>query len=396
MKGVRYISLAENSGYGIAAQGNLRSLLRAGVTVEWYPLVATPQGYQPWNKVNGATAWIAGLADERSSDSFFGEAVQRTLDRDIDYDTVIIHCTPEHWPRYADPGKRNIGYTVWETDAPPPHWKPLMNSVDRVLVPSRFNQQVFYSSGIVAPIDVVPHIVRPVPVEPSAERVDRFRDELGIRSEQFIFYTIEAWTPRKALWKTIHAFLQAFDADDPVSLVVKTGPTGPRSSAAAYNSPTETLVQELVSHYERAPNVVLIDHEMTAVEIELLHHVGDCYLSLAHSEGWGLSVFDAAASGNPVIVTGWGGHLDYLGARWPYLIDFEMTPVMDAQGRGSYMPTQNWAAPSIDDAVRLMHEVHENPGRARAHAAARAERIAIEFGEEAVGRRLLDILDGGS
>ena len=395
MKGVRYISLAENSGYGVAAQGYLRSLLNAGVSVEWFPLVATPQGYLPWNSVEGAAAWIAGLADARSTDGFFGEAVQRTLDRNVDHDTIILHCTPEHWPRYMDPGKRNIGYTVWETDAPPPHWKTLMNSVDHILVPSRFNKQVFQSTGIERPIDVVPHIVRPDAAAPPRDLVSDFRDEHGIHAEHFVFYTIEAWTPRKAPWKTIHAFLQAFDADDPVSLVVKTSRAGPRSSAAADNSPTETLVEELISHYERPPNVVLINREMTAVEIELLHHIGDCYLSLTHSEGWGLSVFDAAASGNPVVVTGWGGHLDYLGDRWPFLIDFEMTPVMDAQGRGSYLPTQNWAAPSIDDAVRLIHEVYRNPERARRHGAAAAESIGVEFGEDAVGKRLLDVLRGG-
>jgi glycosyltransferase involved in cell wall biosynthesis len=396
MKGVRYISLAENSGYGIAAQGYIRSLLSAGVAVEWLPLVATQLGFLPWNRVEGWADWIAGLAESGSNDGFFGEAVQRTIDCGVDPDTIIIHCTPEHWPRFSEPDKRNIGYTVWETDAPPPHWKGLMNSVDHILVPSRFNKEMFQNAGIEPPIDVVPHIVRPEPAAPSTECVDSFRDEHGIHRENFVFYAIEAWTPRKALWKTIHAFMQAFDADDPVSLVVKTGRTGPRSSAAPDNSPTETLVRELVSHSDRPPLVVLIDYEMTAVEIDLLHHTGDCYLSLAHSEGWGLSVFDAAASGNPVIVTGWGGHLDFLGDRWPYLVDFEMAPVMDAQGRGSYLPTQNWAAPSIDHAVRLIREVYENPEPARRHAAARAGRIAEEFGQEAVGKRLLDAIHGGA
>ena len=395
MKGVRYISLAENSGYGIAAQGYLRSLLSAGVNVEWFPLVATQLGYLPWDMVDGWAAWIAGLADSGSTDGFFGEAVQRTIDCNVDPDTIIIHCTPEHWPLFSDPGKRNIGYTVWETDAPPPHWKGLMNSVDHILVPSRFNKEMFQSAGIEPPIDVVPHIVRPEPAAPSTERVATFRDEHGIHSEQFVFYAIEAWTPRKALWKTIRAFLQAFDADDPVCLVVKTGQTGPRSSAAPDNSPTETLVRELTSHRERSPSVVLINYEMTAVEIDLLHHTGDCYLSLAHSEGWGLSVFDAAASGNPVIVTGWGGHLDFLGDRWPYLVDFEMTPVMDAQGRESYLPTQNWAAPSIDHAVRLIREVYQDPESARRHATTRAGRIADEFSQEAIGGRLLGAIRGG-
>lgn len=396
MNGVRYISLAENSGYGIAAQGYIRSLQSAGVAVEWYPLVATQLGFLPWHRVEGWEAWIAGLADLGSRHGYFGEAVQRTIGCDVDPDTLIIHSTPEHWPRFSEPDKRNIGYTVWETDAPPPHWRGLMAWADHILVPSRFNKEMFQSAGIQPSIDVVPHIVRPEPAEPSTERADSFREEHGIHREHFVFYVIEAWTPRKALWKTIHAFLQSFDADDPVSLVVKTGRTGPRSSAAPDNSPTETLVRELISHSDRPPTVVLIDDQLTAVEIDLLHHTGDCYLSLTHSEGWGLSIFDAAAFGNPVIVTGWGGHLDFLGDRWPYLVDFEMAPVIDAQGRKSYRPTQNWAAPSTDHAVRLIREIFENPEPARRHAAARAERIVVEFGEAAVGKILVDVMNRGA
>ena len=40
--------------------------------------------------------------------------------------------------------------------------------------------------------------------------------------------------------------------------------------------------------------------------------------------GLGTGSFDAASFGNPSIVTGWGGHLDYLGSDYPYLVDYEL------------------------------------------------------------------------
>jgi glycosyltransferase involved in cell wall biosynthesis len=186
--------------------------------------------------------------------------------------------------------------------------------------------------------------------------------------------------------------LRSFSIDDPVSLVVKTGRMGPRSAAAAESTATETLVAELAEFYPRAANVVLIDDGLTAAEIELLHAAGDCYLSLTHSEGWGLGVFEAAAAGNPVIITGWGGQLDFLGSEWPYLIEYQMTPVMDARGRGSYLPTQRWAAPSMDHAVHLIREVYTHPDRARRHGDVLCRYIAESFNERVVGGRLVDLI----
>jgi hypothetical protein len=107
-----------------------------------------------------------------------------------------------------------------------------------------------------------------------------------------------------------------------------------------------------------------------------------------------LGPFRAAAAGTPVIITGWGGHLDYLGADWPYLIDFELTPVMDALGRGSYLPTQRWASPRIEHAVELIREVHRDRDRARARAGELGRRIRAEFSEQVIGQRLVAVLDG--
>jgi urease accessory protein len=45
---------------------------------------------------------------------------------------VILHTVPEHWPRFIEPGKQNIGCTVWETDALPPRWPLLLDAPDKL------------------------------------------------------------------------------------------------------------------------------------------------------------------------------------------------------------------------------------------------------------------------
>jgi len=396
MRGVRYLSMAEHSGYGLAAQSYLLALIDAGVNLEWFPLVPFPHGYAPWTEIEGSLDWVAGLAGVDGAAGFFGPALLETIGAGIDHDVVVQHSTPEHWPRYLDPDHRNIGYTVWETDAPPPHWPDLANLMDRVLVPSRFNRSVFRAAGITTPIDVVPHIRRPATAPPTRDAVEAFRRGHRIPRHHLVFYTIEAWTARKTPWKTILAFLEAFSSPDPVSLVVKTGPEGPRSGADAADTPTRVLVHDLISSFRDPAHVVLIDRQIPAATVDLLHHVGDVYLSLTHSEGWGLSGFDAIAVGNPVITTGWGGQLEYLGGDWPYLIDFRLTPVMDAKGRGSYLPSQRWATPVMGHAVSLLREVFERPEVARKHAAELSERVRTEFSEEAVGRLLIEAIGRGA
>ena len=87
-------------------------------------------------------------------------ALTQGLCRPIDYDTVIMHSVPEHWPRIAERGRQNIGYTTWETDALPDHWPPLLALPDKLFVPSTSNGELFPRSAGGKPVHVVPHIRR--------------------------------------------------------------------------------------------------------------------------------------------------------------------------------------------------------------------------------------------
>ena len=91
-------------------------------------------------------------------------------------------------------------------------------------------------------------------------------------------------------------------------------------------------------------------------------------------------------------MTGWGGQLDFLGPDWPYLVDYEMTPVMSAIDCGSYHPSQNWASASLGDAVELLRAIKADPTSARSRCSDRSEAIKAQFDEEAVGQRLLEVL----
>ena len=114
--------------------------------------------------------------------------------------------------------------------------------------------------------------------------------------------------------------------------------------------------------------------ELSDDELTGLHTRGDCFVSLCRSEGWGLGAFDAAGYGNPVVTTGYGGHLDYLDGS-PYLVRFDVVPVDDPAGAPSYVPDQHWSQPDLDHGAELLREVVAH----RREAESQAERLSRDL-----------------
>ncbi|HEX5586387.1 MAG TPA: hypothetical protein VFZ17_03705 [Acidimicrobiia bacterium] len=267
--------------------------------------------------------------------------------------------------------------TVWETDRLPQHWVPLLDDVDRVIVPTEWNRAVFEASGVTAPVVVVPHVAcHPVPGDGGLP--------LGLPADVVVFYTIGRWCLRKQPAADLRAFLEAFTADDPVALVIKTVPFTTFSECGewARDSPllgtTMLEVAHILRSYARPPLVLLESADWTADRIAGLHTRGDCFISLSHGEGWHIGAFDAAAYGNPVVMTGWGGQLAYLDPAASFLVDYVLEPARHVDNL-SYSSDQHWATPSIDHAAALLREVAADVGAARERAAPQRARVLHEY-----------------
>ena len=387
MRGLKYISWYERSGYGIAAERYLHGLLRAGVPLTWAPMVPGPG----WGREFHYAPWTGRT---------IGDAVlDPVCNKTIDYDTVLIHLVPEYYARWCEleAGKRIIGYATWETDRLPRAWPGILNRLDRVWVPSRWNKEVFRRSGVCVPIDVVPHVLEPMP--PAQTPASRTLTE-GIPPESLVFYTINVWSARKALWLVCEAFRTAFSDREPVVLVVKTSAYDSTSRWARNRWPLRELARtkrsfrKWLGTREASPPIRLVAEEnVPQAEIEALHRRGDCYVSLSRSEGWGLGAFDAVAAGNPVIMTGYGGQTDFLRPDAAGLVDYRMVPVSDPLNPESYSPDQNWAEPNPGHAGQLMREVFENREEARARGARLLTYAQQKFNERVIIDDMLSILD---
>lgn len=385
---IRYYSLLDGCGYGDAATDYMAELVARGHEVSWSPLAWTQRGLAPWRLLPPSMRpdLLNPAADPAHRRQRFRELVERPLEAD----TVIMHCMPELWPKLREPGKVNIGYTVWESDRLPGHWPPLIPAADHVLVPTEFNRPLFTLPGG-PPVTVVPHVYRESGSATPAE-CRAFRRRYGIPDEHVCFYSINSWTPRKATWSLLHAYLLAFDAADRVTLVIKTDREGVDPAARGAMRPVREMVAAIRANYPNPARIVLIDDYLPDEEITLLHQAADCYVSLTHAEGWGMGAFDAASVGRPVIMTGWGGQLDFLPADLAYLVDYRLGPVTAYPGWDSYTADQQWAIPDIDSAIARLREVYRDPATARTRGAGLGRHVTARFSRRVVMDRFEEAL----
>ena len=367
-RGWRYLSLDEDSGYGVAADRCMAALDESGLALDWTPFVP-------------GRGW--GLAYEPLGS--IGESDQSAP-------VVIAHLLPEYFPllRRRSPDAFLVGHTVWDTDRLPDHWIPCLDVTDVLIVPSEFSAEAIAASPVTTPVAVVPHVAPEIPESSSvaASRSD---------SDVLVFYTIAEWNERKAVFKTVEAYLRAFTARDRVLLIVKTShrdhtAAEPARGQAAGPGTTAWSLARLMASHPDPPAVRLVTRALSNSEVAAMHLHGDCYVSLCRSEGFGLGAFDAAAHGNPVVTTGFGGHLDYL-AGSPYLVDFKLVRVIHPAGLPSYAPEQRWADPDLGHGSALLRRIAGDPDGATDSARSLADEIRWRYRPAAIASAFRSAVD---
>jgi len=363
-----YATPYDSSGYATAARRYLRALWKLQHPTAWLPLTVQYDGWLP---------------KERPAD---GPPELMRLPGDATPDPILLaHCIPHGWAKIGAhrAHRRFIGQTVWEADPIPTRWHHELQAADEIWVPTRWNADVFTASGVTAPVHVVPHIIdESQPGDPP----------LDLPDDRFVFLTIGTWDWRKRPDLLLHAYLRAFTADDPVLLVIKTG-RRILSWTTANETERQTWYQlmQVVRQYRNPAEVMLVTEELTDQQMSGLLRQADCFASLTCVEGWGLGAFDAAAAGVPVIITGYGGQMEWLGHDHPGAVPFTMAAA-DHQDRTMFEPGMTWAIADVDVAADMMRSVISSSSPIRAAATPLARRLSDTYSEQTIGQLMKALL----
>jgi glycosyltransferase involved in cell wall biosynthesis len=386
IQGVRWLSVPPGSGFGNASAAYMAGLRRAGIPVSWSPLT--------WP----STPWRSPFGRAGPDDPLDLSTAEHAdlVDREIGHDTVVMHSSP-FWHaalRAEADDRRLVAYTAWETDRLPEPLTERLARYDLVVVPSLFNVEVLTRSGLPVPVVAVPH---------AADRrlltmAKRPRDD-----PTFVFYTVATWTTRKAIADIVSAFANAFSASDPVMLVIHSNSRdltegarvdrGDRDRTPHADASWRSLAQTLANR-RHAPRIHLDVRKRTTAEIASVHEQGDCFVGLSRGEGWGLGAFEAGAVGNPVVVTGWGGWLDFLPPGYPFCAEFDLVPtILDPPDRWwSPVVGERWARVRLEHAASLMRTVFDHRDTARLWGQRLRDHIGSHFSSASVTQQLVDTL----
>lgn len=362
MQGLKYVGpVWDRSGYAEACRNYIFSLYKRGV-----PLTVHPQCFE-----NDAPP---------ISNQEHKEILDELVHKDIPYDTLLIHLTPDLYPRFTERNKYNIGFTAWETTLLHPKWISCCNNVDEMWVPSEVNVKALKDSGVTVPIHKVPHGIDP----DTFDAADKNFSVPGVPDDVFKFYAIFQWIIRKNPEGLLRAYFNAFKDTDNVALIIKSYMVG---STGRERNFIKDKILWLKKDFglSNLPKIYFIGDTLSREQLLGLHLYGDCLVSLHKGEGWGLIPFEAGLAGKPVIATGWGGNTDFMDKENSYLVDYQMEYTHNMSGFNPwYLGYQQQALPNLPMAVELMREVFNNREEACTRGAKLRENIKTKFSWETV------------
>ncbi len=183
----------------------------------------------------------------------------------------------------------------------------------------------------------------------------------------------------------IEAFTEEFCSDEDVCLIIKTPLLRPhlydnpqrnltankKARMAAHNNYLlmkanieEWCFQAKQKKGDDCPEIRIISENEAKIETLASYYTGcDCYVQPLRGDAFGLNILEAMACGKPVIVTNFGGHLDFCNEHNSYLIDYQLTTAVESDEEKSEF--LRWAEPDKQHLRQLMRYVYENPEKAR-------------------------------
>ena len=212
---------------------------------------------------------------------------------------------------------KNIGITAGiETTKVAPEWLQKSNEMDKLIVVSNHARYGFENTKYPLVNEAKEHVSdltceTPIEVVGYPVRVFDSADVEFDFDTDFNFLAVALWGQRKNMERTVLNFVEEFK-DEEVGLVLKTSIRG----GSTYDKlKTEEMINSLISKYpDRKCKIYLLHGRLSEEEMTTLynHEKIKCFVSLAHGEGFGLPIFEAAHNGLPIVATDWSGHLDFL------------------------------------------------------------------------------------
>jgi len=288
----------------------------------------------------------------------------------------------------------NVGYTAGiETTNVAPEWLAKANEMDRMVVISEHAKAGFTNT-----------IARAVNKQDNSEFDYKIREDLQITpvnyavrdlepeeipsfnlKHDFNYLVVSQMGPRKNMENTIRWWVEEF-IDQDVGLIVKTAFKGNSNIDREF---TFEYIKKLLAAYpDRKCTVNLLHGDLSESQMWGLynHEKVKAFVNIAHGEGFGLPIFEAAQAGLPVVTVPWGGQLDFLrhnGKSYFTEVDYDVQAIQpQAVWKGVLEEGTMWTYADQGSYKMALRKVRSEWDEAKKTADALKEILLEEFTEE--------------
>jgi len=263
-------------------------------------------------------------------------------------------------------GKKII-YTMMETsETLHKDYVERLNLFHEVWVPTKYGEYLCKKNGVRPPIKVMPLGV-------DVKRYTPETKPLKIPLKKFVFLSVFKWGYRKGYDILLKAYLDEFSSHDNVSLLMVTR-TDVNHEPHKIANDFKMIRNGIAKKDEELPHISLYDTPVPEKDMPKIYATGSAFCLFSRGEGFCLPVYEAAASGLPIISTNCSGQTDLLTHENSYLVDPDEYVTVDvnrtlpilARHCGFYegQTFPDFGTTGIETAKKLMRKVYEDYGEA--------------------------------
>ena len=308
--------------------------------------------------------------------------VKQTLDRN--YEMQVSYTAMINFDRYLSHGTRNrFGIWNYETPIIPKGFAKCYKYTDKFLPSSEFSKQIFAENGVPADhMAVIPHGIDLT----QFQTTDKY--PLNTKKKYKILANIAQPHIRKNIPGLLDAFGKAFTSEDDVCLVakvvIKNNPT-PQQFDVSFPD----IYADFKRRYPNCAEVEIINKFVP--DIAHLYNACDIVFSMTHAECFWLPGIEAFAANKVVIVSNYGGQLDFMNADNSLLIDGK---IQRAPRKMQYWTSSPYAGtfyPDIDQAVAKLRQAVTNYDSLLAKFSPNMKDTASKFTWENAAERIIKL-----
>jgi len=240
-------------------------------------------------------------------------------------------------------GRYTVLFLVWESEYIAPELGENLHLFNEIWTTSKYCKKIF-ENIFNNPIIIVPH-----PVEVHLEPIHNQNKIQFFDKNKFSFlflFSYHSSIERKNPLFLIEAFKSAFGDNENVELIIKT-------VGGQHYKKEKKRLQENISK-----NIKIHDVELDKNCVNHLIDSCDSYVSLHHSEGFGLTLAEAMFLGKPVVATNYSGNTEFMNEDNSFLVNYRLSVIENSDG--TFCSKTIWANPLLTDAVDKLREVYNN------------------------------------